>query len=53
MDPPVGVGGDLSGVVLDALAVFLYGLSKLSFLHQSVTLFFLGLSFLDIFITGS
>lgn len=52
-DPPVGVGGDLSRVVLQALAVLLDGLLVLSFPHQSVSFFFQDLTFLNVGVTGS
>lgn len=52
-DSPVGVGCDLSGVVFEALAVLLYGLLVLSFLHQGVAFFFQNLAFLFVFIAGS
>ena len=52
-DPPVGVGGDLGGVVLQALAVLLDGLLVLSFLHQSVSFLFQDLTFLYVGGAGS
>lgn len=51
--PPIGVGCDLSRVVFEALAVLLYGLLVLSFLHQGVAFFFQDLAFLHVFVTGS
>lgn len=52
-DSPVGVGGDLGGVVLQALAVLLNGLPMLSVLHQNVSFFFQDLTFLNVGVAGS
>lgn len=52
-DPPVGVGRELGGVEFDALAVLLYGLLVLSFLHQNVAFFLQSLCFLCVFVTGN
>lgn len=53
VDSPVGVGGDLGGVVLQALAVLLNGLPMLSVLHQNVSFFFQDLTFLNVGVAGS
>lgn len=49
---PVSVGCDLGGVVFEALAVLLYSLLVLAFLHQRVAFFLQGLASLDVFVIG-
>lgn len=53
LDPPVGEGRDLCGVVFEALAVLLDGSFMLSFLHQGVAFILQGLASLYVLLAGS